>query len=117
MTPPSEELSHRLLGTVPYKDRLLAGRLLPPVGIIPGDVRGLNELHLFLAPDDKSLPGVNLASLVDWIRRVLGDEDLANEIQKATQDAPSYAGQCLKIYELVGLRLTQAKEVVGLEVG
>jgi hypothetical protein len=116
MTPPSEELSHRLLGTVPYEDRLLAGRLLPPVGIIPGDVRGLNELYLFLAPDEKSLPGVNLASLVDWVHRILGDNDLADGIRIVTHEAGSYAEGCLKVYELVGYRLAQAREVARQEV-
>ena len=116
MTPPSEELSHRLLGTVPYKDRLPAGRLLPPVGIIPGDVRSLGELHLLLAPDDRSLPGVNFNALVDWVERVIGDRDLADALRKTTGNTASYVDGCLKVYELVGMRLTQAREIAGQEV-
>ena len=57
-----------------------AGRLLPPVGIIPGHVRSLHELHLLLAPDERSLPGINLTALADWVGRVIGDEALAVEI-------------------------------------
>jgi hypothetical protein len=85
--------------------------------MLRGDVRSLNELHLFLAPDDKSLPGVDFTSLVDWVRRVLGDHDLTNEIEKISRESRSYVDGCLKIYELVGLRLTQAREVLRLEVG
>jgi hypothetical protein len=117
MTPPDKELSQRLLGSVPYSDRFPAGRLLPHLGIIPGDVRSLRELHLVLTPDERSLPGMNLNALVDWVGRVLRDEDLAEAVGTVTRDAGSYVEGCLKVYELVGLRLEQAREVVGLEIG
>jgi hypothetical protein len=113
---PDEELSRRLLESVPYKDRLSAGRLLPPVGIVPGDVRSLRELHLLLAPDDRSLPGVNLRALADWVGGIIGDGTLANEIRIITREAGSYVERCMKVYELVGLRLTQARKVAGQEV-
>ena len=116
MMPPDKGLSCRLLESVPYKDRLSAGRLLPPVGIIPGDVRSLNELYLLLAPDDRSLPGVNLKALVDWIGRVIGDETLANEIRIITREVGSYVEGCMKVYDLIGHRLDQAREVAGKEV-
>jgi hypothetical protein len=116
MPPPSEELSRNLLGTVPYKDRLPAGRLLPPVGIIPGDVRSLRELHLLLAQDDRSLPGVNFNALVDWVERVIGDRELADALRKTTNNTASYVDGCLKVYDLVDLRLKQAREVAGQEV-
>ncbi len=116
LTLPSKELSHRLLKGVSYKDRLSAGRLLPPLGIIRGDVRSLEELHLLLAPDDRSLPGVSFNVLVDWVGRVLGDKDLAGAVGTVTRDAASYVEGCLKVYDLVGLRLEQAREAVGQEV-
>jgi hypothetical protein len=49
LSQPSESLSRKILSPVPYKARYPAGRLKPPVGIMPGDVRSLPELHLFLA--------------------------------------------------------------------
>jgi hypothetical protein len=112
---PSEELSRRLLGTVPYKDRLPAGRLMPPVGIIPGHVRSLRELHLLLTPDARSLPGLSLTALANWVQRAIGDLDLAHALRNATENAGSYVEGCLTVYELVGLRLEQAREVVGQE--
>jgi hypothetical protein len=111
MAPPSGELSRKLLDTVPYKDRFSAGRLLPTVGIIPGNVRSLHELHLLLAPDDRSLPGVNFNALVDWVEQVIGDRELADALRKTTRNSASYVEGCLKVYELVGLRLSQAREV------
>jgi hypothetical protein len=115
MTPPGKDLSHRLLDRVPYADRLAAGRLRPPIGIIPGHVRSLHELHLLLAPDAGSLPGVNLNALADWIEGIVGDGELAEAVRAATRDAGSYAEGCVSVYELVGLRLEQAKAVVGQE--
>ena len=113
---PSEELSRRLLGTVPYRDRLPAGRLMPPVGIIPGHVRSLRELHLLLTPDARSLPGLSLTALADWVERIIGDLELAQALRNATENAGSYAEGCLTVYELVGLRLQQAREATGQEV-
>jgi hypothetical protein len=115
MTPPGKELSLRLLDRVSYGDRLAAGRLLPPVGIIPGHVRSLHELHLLLAPDVRSLPGINLSALADWLERILGDEELAHAVRVAARTAGSYAEGCLSVYELVGLRMKQAREVAGTE--
>jgi hypothetical protein len=115
MTPPRKELSLRLLDRVSYGDRLPAGRLLPPVGIIPGHVRSLHELHLLLAPDVRSLPGINLHALAEWLEGILGDEELAHAVRAATRNAGSYAEGCLSVYELVGLRLEQASVVAGQE--
>ena len=115
MTPPGKELSLRLLDRVSYGDRLAAGRLLPPVGIIPGHVRSLQELHLVLAPDERSLPGINLSALGDWIEGIIGDGELARAVRAATRNAGSYAEGCLMVYELVGLRLEQANVVAGQE--
>lgn len=111
--PPDGELSRRLLGTVPYKDRLSAGRLMPPVGMLREDVRSLRELHLLLAPDDRSLPGLNLDALAEWVGRALGDEELVHIVKDISSSAESYAEACLTLYELVGLRLEQARQVLG----
>jgi len=111
--PPDEEVSRRLLGTVSYRDRLSAGRLMPPVGMLREDVRSLKELHLLLTPDARSLPGVNLDALAEWVRRTLGDDDLAHIVKSISNSAESYAEACLALFELVGLRLEQARQVLG----
>ncbi len=113
LPPPGKELAHMLLNAVPYKERLAAGRLMPPVGVLRGDVRSLTELHLLLAPDIHSLPGVNLKALAKWVRHVLGDEDLALVIEQITESAGSYAEACMSLHELVSKRLEQAREIVG----
>jgi len=115
MTIPDEALARRILAAVPYKDRFPAGRLRPPVGILPGTVRSLHELHLLLTPDDRSLPGVNLSALADWVEKAVGDGELARKLRTDTANAASYVEGCLKTYELVGARLVQARTAVGGE--
>jgi len=116
MNRPDQELAYKILSTVPYRDRLPAGRLMPPVGMLRGDVRSLHELRLLLTPDVRSLAGINLNALADWVKEVIGDSELSYALQKATENAGSYVEGCLRVYELVGLRLEQAREVAGQEV-
>jgi hypothetical protein len=107
--PPEPALAARLLQRVAFRDRLPAGRLRPPVGIIPGDIRSLSSLFLHLAPQPNSLPGVNLVRLQDWVRDVLGDAVLADAIRDAVGASQSHVDGCLRVYELVAVRLTQAE--------
>ncbi len=116
MNRPDQTLAHKILSTVPYRDRLPAGRLMPPVGMLRSDVRSLQELRLLLTPDVRSLPGINLNNLANWVKGVVGDTELAHALRKATEDTGSYVEGCLRVYELVGLRLQQAREVAGQEV-
>ena len=109
LDPPDAALAARLLQRVPFRDRLPAGRFRPPVGIIPGDVRSLSSLFLHLAPQPNSLPGVNLTRLPDWVRDALGDGALADAIREAVQASSSHVDGCLRVYELVAVRLTQAE--------
>jgi len=109
--PPDAVLASRLLERVGFRDRLPAGRLRPPVGIIPGDIRSLSSLFLHLAPSPNSLPGVNLTRLSAWVRDVLGDADLAAAIGEAVAASRSHVDGCMRVYELVAVRLAQAETV------
>ncbi|NTU60584.1 MAG: hypothetical protein HGA98_05960 [Deltaproteobacteria bacterium] len=109
MRPPAQALALRLLAPVPYAQRFPAGRLRPPVGVTPGDVRSLPELHRFLAPSDESLPGLDLAKLPGWVGRVVGDPELSARLEAAVGDAACYVEACLRVHELVGERLEQAR--------
>ena len=113
LPPPGEELASRLLTPVLYEERLSAGRLMPPVGVLREDARSLRELHLLLTPDVRSLPGVNLKTLAQWIRRVLDDDDLALVMEQVVGSSASYAEASASLYELVGQRLEQAQKVAG----
>jgi hypothetical protein len=101
-----------MLGSVSFSERLPAGRLKPPVGIIPGDVRSLPELHQFLAPDLGSLPGINLQALPEWIGAIIGDRELADSVQAIVTAPITYVEDCVKVYKVVGSRLDQARKVI-----
>jgi len=111
-TQPSKSLSRKILSPVPFKARFPAGRLKPPVGILSGDVRSLPELHLFLAPDDASLPGINLKALPEWIEVSIGDKELAESIRTIVNTPVNYVEDCVRIYEVVGYRLDQARKSI-----
>jgi hypothetical protein len=113
LSPPNEELAVRILACVPYKDRIPAGRLTPRMGITRGSVRGLPELHLYLAPDTRTLPGIHLERLADWIEQVIRDPELAGAVREMVRTAGSHVDGCMKVHELVGLRLDQARETAG----
>lgn len=113
LTQPGESLSRRILSPVPYKERFPAGRLRPPVGIMPGDVRSLPELYLFLEPDEASLPGINLQALPDWIEQSIGDGELAEAVRTVAAAQHTFVEGCLKVHEIVGHRLDQARKITG----
>lgn len=111
---PTAELAGRILAKCSYADRLPAGRFTARVGIMRGTVRGLPELHLYLAPDERSLPAVNFDRLADWIEKVVADAELAGATRAATRAADSYVNACIATYDLVGRRLEQARAALGL---
>jgi hypothetical protein len=79
---------------------------------MPGDVRSLPELHLFLTPDNASLPGINLKGLPKWIEMRIGDTDLAALVQTIVDHSVNYVEDCVKVYEVLGLRLEQARKTI-----
>jgi hypothetical protein len=110
---PTAELAGRILAPCSYADRLPAGRFTARVGIMRGTVRGLPELHLYLTPDERSLPAVNFERLADWIERVVADAELAAATRAAARGADSYVNTCIAVHALVDQRLAQARTVLG----
>jgi hypothetical protein len=110
---PTADLAGRILAKCSYADRLPAGRFTARVGIMRGTVRGLPELHLYLMPDDRSLPAVSFERLADWIERVIADAELATATRAAAGAAGSYVDACIATHALVGQRLAQARSVLG----
>jgi hypothetical protein len=101
---------------VPFANRFPVGRLQPPVGLLRAHVRTLHELHLHLEPDVRSLPGVDLVRLAQWIGEVVGDAELAVAVGAAARSEMSYVGRCKAVHELVGRRLEAARAAVASAV-
>lgn len=111
LSQPSADLSARLVSQVSFKERFPAGILKPCIGLIPGNVRSLDELHMLLAPDNGSLPGLNLDALPTWIETSFADSELAEAIRVVADSSPNYVESCLAVYEIVGFRLEQARKL------
>jgi hypothetical protein len=94
---------------VPWGQRLTVGRLRPPVGLLPSDVRALPDLEMFLAPDEEWLPGVDPAALCAWVAGPLGDAALAEALRAALASAASYVEGCVRAWMIVRDRVAQAR--------
>jgi hypothetical protein len=111
------DTARRVLGRLPHSQRFPVGRFVPPVGLLGSFVRGLTELQLALRPEDRSLPGVNMERLADWIEAEIGDPVLAAEVRDTATAAPSYVEACVAVHGLLVERLEAARTVVGTEAG
>lgn len=111
------DTARRVLGRLPHSQRFPVGRFVPPVGLLGSSVRGLPELQLALRPEDRSLPGVNMERLADWIETEIGDPACGAAVRDAARGAPSYVGACIAVRELLVKRLETARNVVGTEAG
>lgn len=106
---PDHRLAKHVMRTVPYRGRFEAGRMMPRTGISPVPVRSLQQVRMLLAPRKDVLPGINFEALAQWLRISLGDHALADAVLMAAGEAYSYVECCIKIYEIINLRLDQAK--------
>ena len=110
LPPPSPANAARMLAVVPWAERLRAGRMKPPIGLIRNDVRSLQELELLLEPAPSTLPGLDFASAAAWVETVVGDAALAAPMRaEAARDA-SYVERCLGLHAVVKRRVAQVRE-------
>jgi hypothetical protein len=107
----------RVLRRVSYSQRFPIGRFVPPVGLLGSSVRGLPELQLALRPEARSLAGVNLEQLADWIEREIGDPAGAAVVRDAVRAAPSYVEACLAVHDRIAERVEAARRVLLAEEG
>lgn len=111
---PSPADAARMLAVVPWADRLRAGRMKPPLGLIRNDVRSLQELELLLEPAPSTLPGLDFASAAAWVETVIGDAALATAMRaEAARDA-SYVERCQHLHAIVKPRVAQVREAAAV---
>jgi hypothetical protein len=112
MTP---ETARRILALVPFDRRFPTGQFGPPSGVIPGFVRSFVELEFVLMPQQRSLPGLHMERLADWIENDVGDPVGAAEVRDASAAAGSYVEACMAVYERVRDRIAGARRVIESE--
>lgn len=110
LPPPSPSTCARMLAVVPWADRLRAGRMKPPIGLIKNDVRSLQELELLLEPAPSTLPGLDFASAAAWVETVIGDTELAAAMREEAACDASYVQRCLGLHAIVRRRVAQVRE-------
>ncbi|MGD8440531.1 MAG: hypothetical protein PVG53_08335 [Holophagae bacterium] len=108
----SPETARRILALVPFDRRFPVGQFRPPSGVVPGFVRGFAELEFVLMPQKRSLPGVHMERLADWIENEVGDAVAAAEVRDAAAAAGSYVDACMAVYERVRDRVATARRVI-----
>ncbi len=111
-TTKSPETAPRILALVPFDRRFPVGQFRPPSGVVPGFVRGFAELEFVLMPQKRSLPGVHMERLADWIENEVGDAVAAAEVRDAAAAAGSYVDACMAVYERVRDRVATARRVI-----
>jgi hypothetical protein len=112
LSTPSPEQASAILSMVPYRERLKVGRMRMPSGFMATPVRSLHEVHVTLIMDDKSMPAIYLPSLSVWVDEVVGDRELARVIDAcALDEVSSYIDRCRKLHKIIGMRLTQLREI------
>ncbi|MCU0305716.1 MAG: hypothetical protein MUC56_16825 [Thermoanaerobaculales bacterium] len=109
------ETARRLLALVPHDRRFPVGQFRPPSGVIPGFVRSFAELEFVLMPQQRSLPGLHMERLADWIENDVGDPVGAGEVRDAAAAAGSYVEACMATYERVRDRVASARRVIESE--
>jgi hypothetical protein len=104
--------AERILQRVPYGSRFPIGCLVPPVGLLQSSVRSLGELELAMRPEDRSLVGVNLDRLTEWIERAIGDPTCASAVRDVAATAGSYAEACEAVQRVIAARVASARLVL-----
>ncbi len=102
----------RILSPVPHGERLRVVRMAMPSGMHGESLCSMEEVHWFLEPSLRTLPGIRLESLAAWIEDHFGDQQTAEAIVNIVTSAPSQVEACRQTWELVGARLAEAREVL-----
>lgn len=104
--------AERVLQRVPYGSRFRIGCLVPPVGLLQSSVQSLGELELAMRPEDRSLVGVNMDRLAEWIELTIGDPACASAVRDAAARAGHYAEACEAVQRVIAARVASARLVL-----
>jgi len=108
------EQAQRLLTDVAFCDKLTAARMVMPSGLHREDICSMEGAHWFLTPSLQTLPAINLDKLADWLEQQYQEQETAAEIRRIVQESPNQVEAYKQTYELLGVRLTQAREVANV---
>lgn len=99
----------RIIREVDFEHRLLTGYVHERAGMMQLALYSLEEVFALL---NTSSPHIDLLQLEHWIRRVIGDNALADRIREIGVQSKSRYQSLSCIRDLVGMRLIQCRHVL-----
>ena len=104
---PSHELTIRVLGEVAFEDRLIGFSLRSRSGSLPVTMYKFEEVVTLL---NDPFPRLDWSDLERWIKNIIRDPDLVEEIVAAVKEEKSDRDRCLRIRVRMEERLNQCKK-------
>ena len=121
---PSRDVALRVVGEVGYEERLLGVKMRPMVGNQEHFIYSVKEVIEFLRMESvedllttgsKSYVGyIDLHVLKKWMAEVIGDQGLAEAIEKELEIRDNFKDQLTSVKALIEQRLDQCLALLGL---
>ncbi len=103
---PDPSLVSRLLGEHSFEHRLLGFRCHPRWGVLPASLYSVKDVIKLLA---SRYPRIDPTALVNWLRTVMQDEELANQVAAAVAEETTDRERLLQVRSLLEERLAQCQ--------
>ena len=105
---PSRELAMKILSEVGFEDRLIGFSLRERTGPMPIIMYKFEEVVSLL---NNPYPRIDFNELEVWVRKAMGDEEMAEQIAEAIEKGKSDQERSYLIKKLMEERLTQCKKL------
>ena len=109
LSEPSRELSDRVLKKVPFENRFIGYRLSERHGASRITSYSFQEV-VNLMKDQ--MPRVDFLALQEWVRKVMGDEELAERMATAVKEEANDHDRAVSARNLMEERLMQCERMV-----
>lgn len=120
---PSEDLVEHALRPLEYSERFTGYKMTPSMGNAPIDFYKLGDAVLFIlgtpwdAPffnqgSKAAINWVNLGDFVTWLRDVIGDTELADEVERLSAEERPYYQQVKDLEIVLAARMDQYRKIV-----
>jgi len=105
---PSKELAIRILAEVNFEDRLEGFSLRERSGPIPVTMYSFKEVVSLL---QDTYPRIDFIELETWVRRIMNDQELADQIADSIMKGNSDQNRSLRMKKLMEERLSQCQKL------
>ena len=106
---PTINLAEKILAEVSFENRFIGYKLRERAGAIPVTAYSFEEVVNLLKD---RLPLINLEALAKWLREVIGDEEIADNIAAVREQGKSDRECTLLVRDLAKTRLSQCKALM-----